>query len=496
MSSTTTTTTTGGSNQSPHILMFPYPAQGHMLAFLDLTHHLALQDFIITIITTPKNHKILGPLLSAHPATIHTLVFPFPSYATLSSGVENIMDIGGPGNIAMMNALSKLKEPIVQWFHSHPNPPVALISDFFLGWTLQLANQINIPRISFSSIAALQFSVLDKCWSVLSLVRETSPSVVDFPDIPGSPSFRVELMPSVFRRCRESNPETDFIKDFLATNISSWGIVINTFEGFEGDYLRYLKNRAGHHRVYGVGPLNLLGTKKRHVLENNRDSADVLAWLDSCPDDSVLYVCFGSQKLLNRQQMVALAAGLERSGVRFLWVVKTGTAEEAAEGYGEVPDGFEEKVGNRGLVVKGWASQLLILNHRAVGGFLNHCGWNSMLEASGAGVTRILGWPMEADQHVNAKLLVELRGVVKRVCEGGEAVPDPDELAKEIAELMKGDAPERMRAKEWGEKALAAVSAGGSSLRDLDELVRELRQLPRPKPAVAHEGVNGNTAAQ
>lgn len=38
---------------------------------------------------------------------------------------------------------------------------------------------------------------------------------------------------------------------------------------------------------------------------------------------SVLYVCFGShEKFLRKAQMKALSVGLERSGVRFVWVVK------------------------------------------------------------------------------------------------------------------------------------------------------------------------------
>ncbi|PON79791.1 UDP-glucuronosyl/UDP-glucosyltransferase [Parasponia andersonii] len=469
---------TSGSEQ-PHILVFPFPAQGHMLPLLDLTHHLALQDFVITIIITPKNLQNLGPLLSAHPTTIHTLVLPFPPYPTLPAGVENVRDIGNPGNIPIINAFGKLQDPIIQWFESHPNPPVALVSDFFLGWTLHLARRINIPRIAFFSSGAFVCSVLDECWSLLSAPKESSSSAVEFPDLPGSPCFKEEHLPSVFLRCRESTLETDFVKDSLIANFFSWGCVFNTFDGLEGEYLRYLRKKVGHRRVYGVGPLSLLGIEERPDLENNHNCADVVAWLDECPDDSVLYVCFGSQKVLKRQQMEALASGLERSGVQFIWVVKTGTAEQVAIGDDVIPDGFEKRVGRRGLVINGWAPQVLILSHRAVGGFLSHCGWNSTLEGVVAGV-RILGWPMEADQHVNARLLVEDIAVAVRACEGAEGVPDPAELGNAIAQLMSGGAPEKMRAKKLRQKALAAVSGGGSSLNNLDELVRELRQLRKP----------------
>ncbi|GMN71451.1 hypothetical protein TIFTF001_051836 [Ficus carica] len=177
--------------------------------------------------------------------------------------------------------------------------------------------------------------------------------------------------------------------------------------------------------------------------------------------------------------MEALAFGLQKSGVRFIWAVKTGSAEEAAQGKGVVPEGFEERVGGRGLVIRGWAPQVMIMSHRAVGGFVSHCGWNSVLEAAVAGV-RILAWPMEADQHVNARLLVEDMGVAVRVCEGAEGVPDAVELGNVVAEAMSGEAPEKARVKELRDAASSAVREGGSSAKDLDELVRELCKLPKP----------------
>ncbi|KAM1722333.1 hypothetical protein ACFX11_021067 [Malus domestica] len=466
-----------------HILVFPYPAQGHMLPILDLTHQLALHGLTITILITPKNLPILTPLLSAHPPTsIETLLLPFPPHPEIPPGVENVKDIGNHGNRYIINALAKLQHPIIQWFKSHPNPPVALVSDFFLGWTLHLANQLNIPRIAFFSSGPFVAAVLDYCWRNLEAVRSAS-TVVNFHDIPGLPSFKQEHLPSVVRRYRELDPESEFLRISMLANAESWGSFFNSFQDLEAQYLDHLRAKMGHSRVYAVGPLSLLsatvvdaGNGCRANLNLDLSVANVATWLDGCPDGSVVYVCFGSQKLPNRQQMEALASGLERSRVRFVWAVKRGTAQQVEDGIGVVPDGFEERVGGRGLVIKGWAPQVLILGHRAVGGFVSHCGWNSVLEAIVAGVL-VLGWPMEADQFVNARLLVEDMGVAVKVCEGEDAVPEPAELGKAIAEAMTGETPVKVRAKELREKAFAAVGGGGSSSKDLDEFVKELNQL-------------------
>ncbi|XP_015895252.2 UDP-glycosyltransferase 89A2 isoform X2 [Ziziphus jujuba] len=469
------TMSTPKNKQSTHILMFPFPAQGHSLALLDLTHQLSLRNLSITILTTPKNLPDLHRLLVAHP-TIQTLTFPFPPHPKLPPGVENVRQIGNPGNIPIINALSDLQQPIVEWFNQHPNPPVAIVSDFFLGWTLRLANRIGIPRISFFSIRVYLASVLDHCWRDIRTVLHQP--VVEFHGLPRCQSFKHDHLPSIVRRYDESDPDMEIVQESLTSNLSSWGCIFNSFEDLESEYFDHLRTKMGLRRVYGVGPLSLIGIPEgldRAKLDENSGS-NVLDWLDGCPDGSVVYVCFGSQKLLTREQMEALASGLEQSRTRFVWVVKVGTDQEVENGYGVVPDGFDERVAGRGLVVRKWAPQVTILSHRAVGGFLSHCGWNSTLEGIVAGVM-ILAWPMEADQFVNARLLVEDMGMAVKVCEGGDGVPDSDELGKLIAESMTLDCPEKVKAKEMKDKAFAAVKDGGSSSKDLDELVRELHLL-------------------
>ncbi|KAK7275050.1 hypothetical protein RIF29_16157 [Crotalaria pallida] len=450
-------------SSNPHVLIFPYPAQGHILPLLDLTHHLALKSITITIIITPKNLPLLNTLLSTHPTNIQTLTLPFPSHPNIPTGAENIRDIGNTGNYPFINALSKLQPLIIQWFNSHSDPPVALISDFFLGWTHQLARKLDIPRICFHSISALLIAVLNHCWRDF-LPPQPLQAVVQFPGLPGTPSFNCDHLPSIFRRYRESDPESELVKESFAANAKSWGCIFNTFRELDGMFLDHLQHEFGHPRFFAVGPLC-----SNRVESDPSEGSEVLKWLDKWEEDgSVLYVCFGSQKVLSKQQIKALALGLEYSEARFVWIVK--------EDNGSLPDGFEDRVSGRGLVVKSWVPQVAILGHRVVGGFLSHCGWNSVLEAMMAGVA-ILGWPMEADQFVNGRLLVENVGVAVRVCEGADSVPDPNELGQVIAASMIGDSLQKRRAKVMKEEAIKAISEGGNSSKELDKLVNALINL-------------------
>lgn len=147
-----------------------------------------------------------------------------------------------------------------------------------------------------------------------------------------------------------------------------------------------------------------------------------------------------------------------------------------------MPAGLEERAGERGLIVRGWVPQLLILNHRSIGAFLTHCGWNSTLEALASGVP-LLAWPMGADQYLNARLVVDELGVAVRVCEGGGTIPDPAVLAQAMVKLVGGPNEESARAKELKMRARRAVEEGGSSLADLDMLVEELGSLSSPARA-------------
>ncbi|KAF3657814.1 putative polyadenylate-binding protein 2-like [Capsicum annuum] len=105
-------------------------------------------------------------------------------------------------------------------------------------------------------------------------------------------------------------------------------------------------------------------------------------------------------------QLTEIALALEASDSSFLWVVRKGDNEQESW----MPTGFEEKMltNNKGLIVRDWVPQLMILNYSANGVFMTHCGWNSTLESFTAGVPT-LTWPLLAEQFYNEKL-VEILG--------------------------------------------------------------------------------------
>ncbi|CAM8967264.1 unnamed protein product [Rhodiola kirilowii] len=283
-----------GGGGRKHVLLFPYPAQGHMLPMIDLADQLARRGLDLTILVTPKNAEILNPLLSVHPG-IRTLVLPFPGHPKISQGVENLKDIGKPWECPDDECYG----------------PVAIVSDFFLGWTERVAKEVGVPRIAFYSLSVLLMEVSYYSWKEIDHVL--SLDTVEFEELPGRPVFKNEHLPSMVRRYNKSDPDWKFVKDSMTEGSTSWGLIFNSFHDMEGHYLDHCREKMEHHKVWAVGPLKLMNKPgKTTTLAGPR--SDVLKWLDECPDRSVVYVCFGSQKTLGREQMKALATGLELSG--------------------------------------------------------------------------------------------------------------------------------------------------------------------------------------
>lgn len=101
-------------------------------------------------------------------------------------------------------------------------------------------------------------------------------------------------------------------------------------------------------------------------------------WLDQklVQGEAVLYVAFGTQAEISTQQLEQITMGLAQSEVNFLWVVRPNQPDTQL-----ILNNFEERVRDRGILVRQWVNQKEILNHDSVQGFLSHCGWNSVSES-------------------------------------------------------------------------------------------------------------------
>lgn len=209
---------------------------------------------------------------------------------------------------------------------------------------------------------------------------------------------------------------------------------------------------------------------------------ECLKWLDNQPRKSVVFLCFGSRGTFSAAQIEQIAVGLEKSGHRFLWVVKPPPKHnwdllaDPAMGSGFIdmvlPQGFRERTKERGMAVESWAPQVEVLRKEAVGGFVTHCGWNSTLEAIVAGVP-MAAWPLYSEQHLNGNVMVEDMGIAV-----GVAIGDDDgfvsaaEVEGAVRELMEeGGKGVRDKCLLMNAKGSEAFAQLGSSWNNINKFI-------------------------
>ncbi|WRX16354.1 UDP-glucuronosyl/UDP-glucosyltransferase - like 10 [Theobroma cacao] len=263
------------------------------------------------------------------------------------------------------------------------------------------------------------------------------------------------------------------------------GIVVNTFRELESYAIDSVSNgNDDWPPIYPIGPvLDLVGPAQWHPQQAQHGS--IMQWLDNQPPSSVVFLCFGSMGSLSEAQLREIAVGLERSGFRFLWSIREPPKMKLdlpgeytnVEEIEMLPPGFVDRSRRAGTgLVCGWVPQALILSHQAIGGFVSHCGWNSILESIWYGVP-IATWPLYAEQQLNAfelvtelELAVEIRADYRK----GSDLVSPEELERALRRLMKGNDEVRRKMREMKQKSRVALMPNGSSYKSLASLIEEL----------------------
>ncbi|CAK8543947.1 unnamed protein product [Lathyrus sativus] len=480
----------------PHFVLFPFMAQGHIIPMIDIAKLLAQHGAIVTIFTTPKNALRFSSVLSRAVSSglqINLVTLHFPSkQAGIPDGCENfdMVDISNDMWNKFFYAVSLLQKPAQELFDKLSPRPSCIISDFCIPWTSQIAEKHQIPRISFHGYSCFCLHCLFKVHSSKILESVISGSeYFTLPDIPDKIQVTKEQLPVALI---EILPK-EFVEKMREAEMKSYGEIINSFEELENEYVNdYKKVKNG--KVWCVGPVSLCNKDGLDKAERGKIASisehNCLKFLDLHKPKSVVYVCLGSLCNLISSQLIELALGLEETKMPFIWVIRDGTniTHELEKWISD--EKFEERNKGRGLLIRGWAPQMLILSHPSIGGFLTHCGWNSTLEGISVGVPMVT-WPLFADQFLNEKLVTQVLKIgvslgVKVLMRFGEeeklgVIVKKEDIKEAIFRVMdEGDQEgkeRRERASELSEKAKKAVEKGGSSYISMTLLIQDIIQL-------------------
>ncbi|KAL9236839.1 hypothetical protein vseg_011463 [Gypsophila vaccaria] len=480
------------SNQKLHVAFFPFMTPGHSIPMLDLVRLFIARGVKITVFTTPLNAPNIAKYLNIEPSSHfiynksidkNIYVTPFPSKeAGLPEGIESQDSTTSPEmTLKFFVAMELLQGPLDEFLKNVK--PNCLVADNFFPYATEVASKYGIPRF------VSQFSGFFPMAMMMAINRFHPENSVPSDD----EQFAVPSLPHEIRLTKSQlQPEyedTDRINSALSrlcggagrALFTSYGVIFNSFYDLEPDYVEYYKNTMGSRsRVWHVGPVSLCN---RHVEGKSMRGRTTsisdhmcLNWLNAKEPGSVIYVCFGSLTCFSNEQLKEIATALERSDRCFIWVLKGGKGDEEW-----LPHGFEEKVEGKGLIIRGWAPQVLILDHEAIGGFVTHCGWNSTLESISAGVPMVT-WPIYAEQFYNEKLVTDVLKVGIQVgsihwseTTGGTFLSH-EKIEVALNRIMVGEEglEMRKRAKKLKEMAYKAVDEEGSSYCQLSSLINEL----------------------
>ncbi|XP_059461077.1 UDP-glycosyltransferase 88F3-like [Corylus avellana] len=471
------------------IVLLPAPDMGHIISMVELgkliLHHYAHKFSITILITTGSIMDSPGVTSYIHRVSQCT---PSISFHRLPSVSVDTTPTRSRAAIAFEHirlSLAHATDSLQQI--SSSSTIRALIIDLFCTSALPTAKNLNLPVYYFHTSGAyalaafLYFPKIHE--ETTKSFKDLTTTELHFPGI-SSPLKATQMLEPTLDR---DDPAYWDMLYFCSHLPKSNGIIANTFEDLEPKALKAIADGvcvpdSTTPPVYCIGPL-IADAEERA----GEDGNECLSWLDSQPSGSVVFLCFGSRGSFSVVQVKEIAHGLERSGQRFLWVVKKPPRDEKtkqAENFtaefdleGLLPEGFLERTKDRGMVVKTWAPQVGVLRKESVGGFVTHCGWNSVLEAVVAGVPMV-AWPLYAEQHLNRNVLVnDMKMAIELEQREEDGFVSGDELERRVRELMESEQGRELREKsrKMKEMALAALgSASGSSTRALAKFVEAL----------------------
>ncbi|CAA2990879.1 UDP-glycosyltransferase 73B4-like [Olea europaea subsp. europaea] len=477
------------------ILVLPFFGQGHLFPCIELCKRLSSYNYkLILIIPSHLSSSIPSSLNQNHSLVevleVPASYSPLPPPPELRSSPpppppivsEQEVSAHGPGNGHGSRPNHHHHQELGKGIESFINDrykntgrirPLCVVMDVMMSWSKELFKKMEIPVVSFFTSGACSAAVEYAAWK--AHIDDVKPGETRV--LPGLPESMALSYSDLKRKGR---PPSQFPKSgpvgppsgmnfgppgpgqppiWLEEADGSTALLINTCDDLEQPFLEYISIQI-RKTVLGVGPLlpdkywksvesNSILHDSRSDRKSNYTEDKVVQWLDSKPSQSVIYVSFGSEVGPTLEEYAELAEALGELSRPFIWVIQPGSGRQGPppgffggkpgsdkdEGY--YPYGLKEKVGDRGLIIKGWAPQLLILSHPSTGGFLSHCGWNSTVEAIGFGVP-ILAWPIRGDQFYDAKLVMSHLKVGHMVSRKGDfsEMIKKDDIMQQIEKLM------------------------------------------------------------
>ncbi|KAH9561402.1 hypothetical protein CY35_05G021000 [Sphagnum magellanicum] len=444
------------SSPPPHLVMVPTPGLGHENPFLQAARRIADEGIIVTYVSTDRH---ISQVLN-RPEFVH-----LRSSSTSSQLLRFVNFRDGLGHVAerefylimrtqeVVTKLTQLLEEVVidlcspetektRSVASAP-PPCCILHDMFSTWAQDVADNLQLAKHMLYVSPACCLAIL---FQAPRLRKEGRAPVtpenehIFLTDIAGLPpihprDFPVSLVDATV--CQQTERGHSLFR--VATVI-----LVNTFHALEWRVLNGIRSQV-------IGTEDF---KTKVVLE----IGPLLPEAQFCDDRT-------DAPMVTHDYDGALPA------LEFL------------------PPGFEERTKDRGTIYSGWAPQVEILHHPAVGGFLSHSGWNSVLESICAGIP-ILSWPMIAEQKLICRFLVDTAKLAIEIQKNKDELVTKEEVEWKVRALMQGEEGQCIKRNVviMQRNARKAVADGGISKQNFEAYIDHLRTGRPLKNAEFNDG--------
>ncbi|XP_016178906.1 UDP-glycosyltransferase 83A1-like [Arachis ipaensis] len=456
----------------PHVLVVPYPEQGHVIPLMELSLCLVKQGIKVTFVNTKHNHE---RIMNAFPKGNNNALLSQMNLVWIPDGLGSSEERKMPGKSseAVLKVMPEKVEQIIEDINDGSlceEKISCVLADQSIGWAIGIAVKKGIRPVAFCPAAAAQL--------VLGL---SIPKLIEsgFIDQDGTPLENqiIQLSPTMPVVSTEnlvwvragSTAAQKHIFQLMLKNIefmekTEWILCNSTYDLESAAFSLAPK-------ITPIGPIlssshNELDHSAGHFWPQDQNC---LKWLDQQSPCSVIYVAFGSITTFSSLQFQDLCLGLETSNRPFLWVLHPDIKGGMQNLY---PEGFEERVSNRARMV-GWAPQQKILSHSSVACFISHCGWNSTMESVSNEVP-ILCWPHFADQFLNRSYVCDVWKVGIALERDESDIVTKGEIRDKIEQLLS-DEHLKARAASIKDKVQLATEQGGLSNSNLNRFIKWIK---------------------
>nr|TKW30093.1 hypothetical protein SEVIR_2G011800v2 [Setaria viridis] len=325
-----------------HVLLFPWPVQGHINPMLHLASALLDAGLRVTFLHTDHNLRRLalaGAPAPPHHPRLRVLSVPDGLPDDHPRSVAGLMDLFESMRTAGCAAFCALLR--AETDASSRRPPVTcVVADGTMPFAIAAAEEAGVPALAFRTESACGFLCYLSVPRLLELGETPAASDEPVRGVPGMEGFlRRRDLPRV-----APSSDADPVPVLLAVAgtatrcAESRAVILNTAASLEAETVARIVQRV-RGEVFAVGPLHARPRPAGVEVEpaaRDDDDGGCAAWLDGHADRSVVYLNLGSLTIISAEQLAELLRGLAVAGYPFLCVLRPDMVSDCGVGHESV----------------------------------------------------------------------------------------------------------------------------------------------------------------